>query len=121
MNNDIKEILEKINKQIELHLKDGYTVDMMVVNELDVLQWRELLDYITNLQVENYRLKKSMLEKQFPDLNAIQVRIKTEKYRIEKAIEYLHHFDSDEICENITGIAKILLNILEGRDDYGKN
>lgn len=39
------------------------------------------------------------------------------KSRIEKAIEYIEHFNSDEICENITGIANILLNILQNGSD----
>ncbi len=39
------------------------------------------------------------------------------KTRIDKAIEYLEHFNSDEICENITGISNILLNILQGEDN----
>ena len=36
--------------------------------------------------------------------------------RNQKAIEYMEHFSSDEICENITGIAKIVLEILKGED-----
>lgn len=101
-----------------------------------------LLDYITNLQEEinkltaesteweskyydlqkeNKRLKESMLEKQFPDLNAVRVQIKTEKYRIEKAIKYIKEkyeyvlgdmtfLDHDELVDRkqITHILNIL-------------
>ena len=50
MDKEVKEIITRINKEIEKHIKEGYSEDMLVIYELDVLQWRILLDYITTLQ-----------------------------------------------------------------------
>ena len=86
----------------------------------------ELFNYITNLQEENRLLKMSMLEKQFPDLNAVKVEIDTYKLRCEKAIEYIYHWSTqrkkffDIIDRQLNGKPQFygdvadLLNILEG-------
>ena len=82
-----------------------------------------LLNYITNLQKENrinndlipcFKNREKELKKQ---INVLQKENEDYKSRNEKAVEYLEHFDSDQICENITGIAKYLLNILQGGDE----
>ena len=49
------------------------------------------------------------------EFNELDNKIEILNNRINNAIEYLQHFNSDEICENITGIANILLNILRGK------
>ena len=100
MNNDIKEITFP-----------GQILDYVDTKE----HLLELFNYITNLKEQN---KLTPKERKYLIKLEKECEIDSKyKSRIDKAIEYLHHFDSDEICENITGISKILLNILEGDDD----
>ncbi len=102
MNEEIKEVLDRCTP-------------FLFGDEVD-----KLLDYITNLQEENKRLKQFYDKKGVYSLEYDKETLTTMvcelQSKIDKAVDYLHHFDSDEICENITGIAKILINILEGSD-----
>ena len=84
----------------------------------------EIIDYITNLQEENNNLKQIMLEKQFPDLNAVQVQIKTDKYRIDKAIEIYENrntckYKKKRFMEG-KNTGTLMYEILKGEDNGNK-
>ena len=103
MTNELKEILSYFEEYIKI-------IDMH--DSEPMLNWKDLkivLDYITNLQ--------EIIKQRDKDIETLLKTIKVDNSKIDKAIEYLHHFDSDEICENITGISKILLNILKGEEN----
>ena len=105
MSKEIEEILEDLKG----HSNNEY------INPLELVdaECKLLLDYITNLQQENERLKEEYVLLQ----NASEEYEDKLQKRIDKANEYLEHFNSDEICENITGIANDLLNILQNGSD----
>ena len=140
MNDEIKEILDYLTKFIndkEEITKYGC--------EISVKQAKQLLDYITNLQQENERLKSELecyengvyfsskvdeLERENERLK-IQVSAREELYeysqsRIEKAVEYIKkHIEKCNIdgyegkFDNFDIFTKPqkLLNILNGRSD----
>ena len=107
MNKEIKEILRK--------------------NDIDAVSYAVIINYITNLEQENERLKTIMLEKQFPNLNCVEVKIDTYKSRIDKAIEHIKQYsncsgsfiDDKFVIEKIEEIynGTQLLNILTGGDE----
>ena len=127
MNKEIKEILEALKPQDEEFTKAGIKEYPLI---LSVKEQKILLDYITNLQEENKRLKRD-IEAMKHNYNLLVRCIEngesiTQKFengltyqdyklRNEKAIEYIK--DS-----NILAIYKLdyfiedLLNILEGED-----
>lgn len=88
MNNEIKEILKYLKNK-----NNTRNTKILTTNETNIL-----LDYITNLQKENERLKQ----------------------RIEKAVEYINHLSKEPNAFGHYGIhndcAKWLLNILRGED-----
>lgn len=119
MNNDIKEILDKLNKLCY----DDYCLEFSV----DYIERKEeklLLDYITNLQEENKRLKEEnkMTDEQIEKtLEFVSEHIY--KSRIDKAIEYINNHclceykpDVDLGYDNYENIDNDLLNILQGSD-----
>ena len=55
-----KKVINKVKKAIKQHLDDGYTYDMLVCIEFDVIDWKSLLEYIDKLQQENKDLKSQL-------------------------------------------------------------
>ena len=117
MNDDIKKILDKCKRQIK--------------NDLDYrmspYQLKQLLDYITNLQQENEKLKDIIEHKPFFDFTTdIYDELEDYKSRCEKAVEYIKkHIEKCNIdgyegkFDNFDIFTKPqkLLNILNGRSD----
>ena len=102
MNDEIKEILDRLEgrKNWYLHQQKNNGV----FNDEDYMAYM-VLDYITNLQQENERLKE-LLDK---------------RVRIEKAVEYIKEQykwieESDKRWQPVLDNKKIL-NILNGRSD----
>lgn len=92
MKDEIKEILEDIK---------------------EIYYFKPLLDYITNLQQENERLKK-LVDKDYTELNIAEMKATICKSRIDKAIEYIH---SEEYWYSQVESEKKLLEILEGNEN----
>ena len=83
MNDEIKEILETIKKCIETN--DDNIESFLI----DIEKWKDLLDYITNLQQENERLKeKSINEVLKNDFNMCVKDLKKAEKKIEKLEDY---------------------------------
>ena len=53
-----------------------------------------------------------------PAIKDLQHQLEQYKNIIKEVREYTEHFSSDEICENITGIAKIVLEILDKENKW---
>ncbi len=132
MNEEIKEILDRFNKVKSASNKLSYYPEDLL-NRKDM--WL-LLDYITNLQQENERLKKQLeylrtdeyLNQVKWERNFNETMNKELNLRIEKAVEYLKSkedslfitfsddmLDHDELIDKKIGTT--LLNILEGKDN----
>ena len=95
MKEEIKEILELQNKIKSIENETYY---------LTYVEWKEILDYITNLQEENERLNKQY--------NLMEQLLDEKQEVIDKAIDYLYC-----VGEIIDGdIQHRLLNILQGED-----
>ena len=95
MNDEIKEILN----QLEYFIEEGYEYyNDIKLNKNEV---KNLLDYITNLQQENERLKEEN-NKSYDQISAIlyntklaDKKIRDYKSRCEKAIEYNNQIIKD--------------------------
>ena len=106
--NEIKEILENVRKCCEIMADQSF----VVYQKQDILQ---VLDYITNLQEENERLKEQK-EHLLIDLEG------ESEYKImcEKAIEYIKHSQNYGTMAQVMPHLKPyvngddLLNILQG-------
>ena len=107
----IDEALYQIKQRIKMHELEDTT---NIANERE----KALLDYITNLQEENQKLKDYLkIMEKGKDNNLY--RFLDYKQRIDKAIEYLtdekREFSEDcyyKICETLE--ARELLNVLRG-------
>ena len=114
MKDEIKEILDRIETASEIF-------DCLLKPE----ECTELLDYITNLQQENERLKE--LDENYPIEEQLEEALKYEniyKSRCEKAIEYNKEIvnnyleeDNCEYCDGRYATAKHNLNILQNGSD----
>lgn len=112
MKDEIKEILETIKKCIET--KDDNIESFLI----DIEKWKELLDYITNLQEieKDHQRINGELRQQLKQTEELAVEYKT---RNDKAIEYIEcgkTFDDIETARIIDKYEKILLGILKGSD-----
>ena len=70
-NKEIEELLNKIKNSIKKHKEEDFQDDMLVILELDVIQWNLLLSYIEQLEKElkeeqedNYKQSEWLVEKQ---------------------------------------------------------
>ena len=61
--------------------------------------------------LEKYNHKLNLEAQKYFDLYAGELDYKS---RVNKAIEYMEHFSSDEICENISEIANNTIKLLQG-------
>lgn len=88
---------------------------------LDDLSYKKVLDYITNLQQENERLKQT----QYVWSYDLDMQLEDYKSRCEKAIKYLKEcYSQPENIENFMTESEMnyLLNILQnGSDESVKN
>lgn len=115
MNDEIKEILDNIKNKYE----DYYVQDIVSGNDL-----KQLLDYITNLQQENERLKENNLDMQ-EEMARTWQKCDDYKSRCEKAIEYIKNceiVDKDKrypLLEEQFG--EDLLNILQNGSEKDEN
>lgn len=99
MNKEIEELLNKIKNAIKKHKEEDLQDDMLVILELDVIQWQLLLSYIE--QLENNRDK------------AIKYLEKSKLNQLDTYCKYLHiNFSTDKI-ENIDES----IDILKGDSD----
>ena len=133
MNDEIKEILE-IFKQVDLEPEAGgcYNCpkkdkDKTCIGCLNDAK-DKLLDYITNLQKENERLKTKTKEQSLLliDYQDMEQKLEDYKSRIEKAVEYINkkweehtYYERNEnhlgFCEFSEFEKTDLLDILNGR------
>ena len=133
MNDEIKEILE-IFKQVDLEPEAGgcYNCpkkdkDKTCIGCLNDAK-DKLLDYITNLQKENERLKTKTKEQNLLliDYQDMEQKLEDYKSRIEKAVEYINkkweehtYYERNEnhlgFCEFSEFEKTDLLDILNGR------
>lgn len=127
MNKEIKEILEYLNKHKEgLKDKTYYPEDLLGCKDLLLL-----LDYITNLQEENERLKKELQQekKDFKEANDYCFELKDYKSRNEKAAEFIknnplyeitydYNMEDELEIQNVSDetASNKLLNILNGKE-----
>ena len=124
MNNDIKEILDR--------LKDGnwYNTKDLTGTEWIELTWEEthlLLNYITNLKQEKQEMKNGWQQEVY-NKDEILNRWYETQGRIDKAIEYIHNHQPVFELSNKEQIQEWfekeyyveLLNILQG-DDVSEN
>ena len=87
MTNETKEILHKLNYKAEHYILYNYEVKL-------------LLDYITNLQQENEKLKYQLeIQKDLTIKNRMRKHIY--KSRCEKAIEYIQNENNIQITNKI--------------------
>lgn len=127
MNEEIKEILQEVNKIID---NTSYNED---ITYFEVSHISKLLDYITNLQQENERLKeenKSYQEYPFIIIEKNGVicsknqEIEDYKSRCEKANTYINE-EIKKIQEHqySTGVRRLnkIQNILNGSDENETN
>ena len=127
MKDEIKEMLQEIKETVDDYLKIYKLEDDMMYDTINykASQWYALLDYITNLQEENERLKENAIHND-KVVDKAKWNEMLYKSRIEKAIEYLEKSmnnpqpyykylfgDENGKVENLDK----LLNILQG----GKN
>lgn len=119
MNNDIKEILENVQKCCEI-MKDQ---NFVVYQKQDILK---VLDYITNLQEENEQLKELTKDKLYCD--NCEFKKDYDRYAdiIDQAIEYCERClralkDAEENITEAIDINTLLMiiNILKGGDHNG--
>ena len=123
MNDEIKEILEELNK---FPYGKFYGLKQEQANQIKML-----LDYITNLQEENERLKELVNPKTqiFIDTEDMEERYGRELYedylkeqvedyksRNEKAVEYINE-NWGHWCSNHYKYATETINILNGDED----
>ena len=111
MNNEIKEILDKLQK-----VANRETASRNALMEMKDKDYQLLLDYITNLQEEIERQSKAqvILDNELADMYDY-------KSRNEKAIELLkeagcYDEETKTFCDDIWEELPELLNILEGDD-----
>lgn len=98
MSEEVGVIIRKVCVALDNHIK-FYDYDMLVDFELDYYQWKQLLNYITNLQRENQQLKD----------------------RIDKALELLDNYQNnlyskmarETLDDDIERTIKLLKGILE--------
>ena len=95
MKNEIKEILESLDK---ISKAEYYPEDLLTYKECHLL-----LDYITNLQEENKKFKNW--------INVLNKNNHNYKSRIDKAIEYIENNDDEWFS------VPELIGILQGSDD----
>ena len=129
MNKEIKEILNKLKETAD-YPKINYSSYDKTYNEtidnvamIKSFACKELLDYITNLQQENERLKEtnkelkdsSPLDEAF--YNGVHKLYDDYKSRCEKAIEYIEMVKELAIVDKkcIMSVS-LLLNILQGSE-----
>ena len=118
MDNEIKEILDKFNKEVEKAelTRNPYSSEdkkfkhiIVSLSEKYFNIFKDILDYITNLQEENKKLSNARYSLD---------RVELEK-RIDKAIEYIN-FYINRLLDNDIAITPIemnyLKNILQGED-----
>lgn len=106
MTDEIKEILERLNKIVP-YASVPKELAYMTTN-ITPQECKTLLDYITTLQEENEKLESI--------LKLREDVITTQHNKIDKAIEYLKLFDRDSDMINHS-IIRGLLNILQGDDN----
>ena len=125
MNNEIKEILDKLNNINNYDYSETCdNKNNVIEKEYDIyLSKKEtdlLLDYITNLQQENERIKKmNMYEHKYG--SDMEEKYLIEKTKNDRAIEYIEHntFQDSDGGWTFTFYKgkEILLDILNGRSD----
>lgn len=117
MSDEIKEILLKFNKEVEKAelTRNPYSTEdkkfkhiLISLSEERFNIFKDTLDYITNLQQENERLKDIVIEKdsQLKDMilqktdytavNILEMKLQDYKSKVEKAIEYIDNFSVDK-------------------------
>lgn len=125
MNDEIKEIIKKLKD-------DGWYEELDLTGEMWIeLRWKEthlLLDYITNLQQENERLKETNVYcnrtdcvgriKDSKKYDSVYQEKEDYKSRIEKAVEYIKHkwFVEGQQRNNYK-FDNDVIDILNGRSD----
>ena len=85
---------------------------------LDYIETKEILDYITNLQEENKRLKELLQQekKDFKETNDYCFELLDYKSRNEEAVELINKYSKYPTYYLTGNIVKELLNILTGGD-----
>ena len=106
MKDEIKKILEILKEDLYIPQEDNREYKL-----LDKGDDKLLLDYITNLQEENERLKR-LVGKDYTELNIVEMKATIYKSRIDKAIEILKdtnlEMPSTLLIETIDYALKIL-------------
>lgn len=94
MNEEIKEILDnlKSRENYKYRSENGRSYKELEGWEID-----KLLDYITNLQEENRKLKELLQQekKDFKEANDYCFELKKYKSRNEKAMKYINNLEKD--------------------------
>ena len=135
MNEEIKEILEQLQKYLESqkYYEKGIVSGSVLEEPLHLryLKVKILLNYITNLQKENQNLKNQLdfIDEQNKYIDKLEKMIKDYKSRNEKAIEWCEcvvnaKYTADKLPNGKTtdmgyclDLAEPLLNILQGGDE----
>lgn len=109
---NIKEILETINDLIKIASDKGSYA-------MSYKMWKQLLDYITNLQeiADVYNRKYREVKMLKEQLLYEKENTKVYKSRNEKAIEYLEEQDMSYYGAVVNTKMEIILNILGGKDE----
>lgn len=102
MNEEIKEILDKIN----------YVYDVQLDGTREHQYMREIRDYITKLQQENERLKQSLF-KSVNNTNKAMEQTEIYKSRCKKAIELYKNCKEEDYCI----LSVKMYEILNGSDN----
>ena len=112
MKDEIKEILDRLECDKDDVYYVGYTDGVNIDNTLMPKDIKLLLDYITNLQKENERLKVNC------NLGYEELKVMRDyKSRIEKAIEYIKEQDMSYYGAVVNTKVEIILNILGGKNE----
>ncbi|MEE3324164.1 MAG: hypothetical protein VZR33_02430 [Methanosphaera sp.] len=104
MSKDIKRILEELKEDVEEN----------ILVEVRGIYFKPLLDYITNLQEENKKLKMDLIDQGFTLLNS-RIELSCWQNKINKAIEYMKgyiEFEDSPLNENVRIEFKEVMNIL---------
>ena len=112
MNDEIKEILDYW--QFYINEPNNYKLLNVHFDEI-----KKVLDYITNLQKENERLKR-LAEKDYTELNIAEMNATIYKSRCEKAIERLTlngDIQEKDVIEIFANAIRDTRNILNGGDE----
>lgn len=101
MKNEIENMLNKVSYEIEKHINDGYTEEMLVPLEFDVTQWQLFNNYIKQKEERIAYLERSLSRKEetitelelerVPYTNEYVEKVKKENEDLKRQLEYLRN------------------------------